>query len=247
MSDLVGGTPSYELIPVLRTPSINPGRKIEIDLFISGSGQVDSCQLTIIHAHPQLLDFDREHPGKIYRGVIYNQDNEKSLRGRECIEDSGYSAVVNTNQNGTRINISPELLSYDSSDNEAETSLGNLERTHPTEGNEPPFQICLFTDSDADPTDYEITFVLTVAKNGDVFTARESVKPHIKTKREQHETGITYAIVGSAIIAFVSLVYSTGFFGFLYGIHRLSFRILNQFLIPLVIEIIQQLFFYLSY
>jgi hypothetical protein len=243
MSDLGRVTPSYELIPVLRTPSISPGKDIEIDLFISGSGQVDTCNLTIMHAHPELLDLDREHPGKIYRGVVYDQEGGKFLRGRECIEDSGYSAVVNTNQNGTRINISPQLLSDNSSDSEAEASLGDLERTHPTEGNESPFRICLFTDSDADPTDYEITFVLTVTKNGDVFTERESVKPHIKTYREQHERSITYAIVGSAIIALVSLVYSTGFFGFLYEFSK----VLIEVLIFLIIEIIQQLFLYLSY
>jgi len=209
--------PSYALVPVLRTPSICPGQEIEIDLFISGDGEVDACHLTILHAHPNLLDLERDNPGKVYRGVMYHQEKEEVLRGQEKInDDDTVSGEFDTNITGTRIKISSELFDSGDDDGRENPPLRELERTHPENGNDPPFRLYLFTDCNASPGDYEITCVLTYAKDDRTFTARETVEPHIKTYREQNNKWIAYAIIGGSVIALISLIYSTGLFGFLF-------------------------------
>lgn len=196
---------AYTPIPILRTPAINPGEDITVDLFISGAGDVEWCYLTILHAHPEIID-PRES-GEIIPSVhVY--DN-KVLCGLEKLEEEVGDQELSVNQTGVRLGIDRELLTQESGED-----LGPLERTHPLDDGDPPYRLELKTVDDAPlGGNYEISFVLVYKTAEEIVTTRETVKVHVKTSSERYSKEIAIATIISAAIALISLIYSTGLFG----------------------------------
>lgn len=203
---------SYIPIPILRTPIINPGEEITVDLFVSGTGDVDWCYLTILHAHPELVQ--REDSGNFIEGVRIH--NDTVLRGTKAIQEVGVPDI-GLNQTGIRYVIDRELLKWGSRDEQ-----GLLEQTHPQDDGDPPFRLELNTiDDDAlSGGDYEISFVLVYETTEEIITTREVVEVHVRSIREQHSKKLVAATIAGAVIALVSLIYSTGLFGAIFEIMK---------------------------
>lgn len=195
---------SHVPIPILRTPTIDPGEEVTVDLFVSGAGDVDWCYLTVLHAHPEIVQ--QRDSGDLIRGVHIR--NGEVLRGTEDLAEVGLEKI-GLNQTGCRIGIDTELLKKGSRD-----ELGLLEQTHPQDDGDPPFRLKLKTSDDAPPGgDYEISFILVYETAEAIVTARAPVEVHVRTIREQHSKELVAATIAGAMIALISLVYSTGFFG----------------------------------
>ena len=57
---------SYNIVPVLQTPDINPGDTVRIEIFISGAGEIGRRCLHILHPYRNLFE---ENVGKIFPGL----------------------------------------------------------------------------------------------------------------------------------------------------------------------------------
>lgn len=79
----------------------------------------------------------------------------------------------------------------------------------------PPMRFKIQTSEDAKPGDYDIRLVLVMGDDENVLTISDTVTVHIKNTREQLEPVPTTAAVLGALIALLSLVYTTGVFGLL--------------------------------
>lgn len=63
---------SYNIIPRIRKPSINPGEKIEIEIFLSGYGNPDKNKFVINFSSPNLTK--SEDPGYVQTSIRTLED-----------------------------------------------------------------------------------------------------------------------------------------------------------------------------
>jgi hypothetical protein len=189
----------YSLIALLHQPSINKGDDdVEIDIYVVGHGDVEKCQLFIVHSHPQLV---ASNFGTLKRRIT--TDEEESLEKRNIIKRE--EDLTNA---GGHTPIDSDLfeeLHYDQLlTQQLDLPVSYLETRH---GTEAPLHYELPTASDASHGDYTITLLLTyVDGEGNIHQDREDVEVHVNTTREQWEPWPTRARIAGAIIAVGSLV-----------------------------------------
>ncbi|MCK4933827.1 hypothetical protein KAS06_04075, partial [Candidatus Bathyarchaeota archaeon] len=90
----------FSIVPRLRTPTVNPGKPIEIEIFLTGHGKIPKLRkFTIAHSSPYLYKEDsegkigvlewsikailNEKTGKIIGFVAGDYEGNLSLRGKD--------------------------------------------------------------------------------------------------------------------------------------------------------------------
>ncbi|WP_155119928.1 hypothetical protein [Haloarcula rubripromontorii] len=217
----------YTLIPVLQTPSVDPGGTAVIDLYISGTGEVENSKLVMIWGNREL---SAEHPGSLKIGydvsetedggaeVNFVEEGELPDGNEHDIDEIG--AVVKlpswmfttVPQNFTE--------SHDVFDNNIMSEGPESYEQVLTEvgAHYPPFRLEMNISGDAKPGDYTITSVLAYnsgVMNQPYYDRRES-ELHVNNRRERWEPVPTLIAIGGGTAAVLSLISQTGFFNWLY-------------------------------
>lgn len=222
---VAGKEPAYDVIPIVRTPNIDPGESIDIGIYVSGYGDVDRSKVSIFHSQPQILD--KENPGELKHNIVGGLDkssNEiQTLFTGDVIIEEGLDPTLELTQSGVTLSLSPIHFADDpgwgpprghSHYAKNETYPRILSET--TFNSRSPVEITYFTSDQASPGDYEIHAVLTYGNGEQTQQSKESVSVHINNRRERWEPVPTIAIILAALIALFSLMYDTGIFSYIF-------------------------------
>jgi len=197
---------AYTLIPRLITPSINSGDKIEIEIFISGYGNVEKNKLFISFSSSALID--KENPGSIetcIKTITNTKTNEISpLAGKEHIQSHSCNEV------GVIIRLAkgyfldhPTLRPPPPDDMlapiMAEGKWDNL----------PPIFLTLNTSKKTPPGNYDVNLVLTYSEEEEIRIDNKKVQVHVKSPAEKHWKKVTIIAISLAILSLIATNWNT--------------------------------------
>jgi len=218
---------SFQVIPILLTPSIKQGETIEINLFITGYGKITKHKLNVLPSSRKLID---EKESAFFSNVHKVKDpkpNEpKIIMGKAAQKPSEFQF----SNSGTYINFSKHFFldkkEIMKSPPIPEHGIPNISGEIEIEET-PPIVIKLKTKTDAPRGDHKIDLVLTYAEGGnndnnggddsgnngdddehddrtEFSTDHKVITVHVKTWLETD--GWKWAVAGT-LIALGSLVY----------------------------------------
>lgn len=200
---------NYEVVPITRRSRIEPGETAEIEIFIAGSGDVESAKLQALHTQEDLID--EKEPGKMVYSVDFQDGDdgspelvlgEDALRGIE-IDKWGTMAFVTEAMFYTPSETdSSEAVRMNNQDFQFQPVIG--EAAH--EGN-PPLLLQLNTKASARPGGYDIPFILTYGHQGAPKQSTATVEIHVQSWVERHRKTLEIlAIVGTMLIVITSVI-----------------------------------------
>lgn len=208
-SEKQGGDPTgtYSLIPLVERQSVNPGEDIRIDVYIIGAGKIGDNQLDVIHEHPDLITDDY---GSIDVRVATKPTNE-IVAGDEA--EAQYKTSYDLNETGGKFSFSPRYFREAKESFEKAGGVGGeqplafpisyLDDRH--DGKAPiHYELC--TADDASSGDYRLMLLFTYKSDGIIHQDRQPVSIHVKSRRERWEPIPMYAIIGGAIVGFLTLI-----------------------------------------
>lgn len=213
---------AYSLITVVKKPRINPGEDIEIDIYISGEGDIEAAQLFIVHSRPT-QEFDS---GATVRSNLAPLDEQEFDHQTDVLtgvdaEDSGYISKRSGLQNGAHIPIPPQLFESSGVTVGREIifpfEIRHTETTYEDRNDEKtlsPFTYTLPTKKSLLPTkestdagEYTIHTVITYeAPDGTIHQDKNQSKVTVRNYIEQHSFGLTIARYLLAFLALLSLI-----------------------------------------
>lgn len=181
---------SFRVTPILKTPNINKGDEIKIDLFISGYGNVNECKLHVQYSHPELINED--HPGKVEYSI--RDVGNEVVSGREhlySIEGEHMSPVGFTS-------LLPDGFFADDPTITSSTKMSRImaERSH---DGYPPVSLTLNTKEDVPPGNYAISVTITFEEESEIKQHQKEVVVHINNIREKHMDKIEIIAVISGV------------------------------------------------
>ncbi len=165
---------SYQLVPILVTPSINPGDKIEIKIFFTGEGSLSQNKLTF-YPPDDLLDdgnigkYFWAFPLKI-EDKIYEPDEGIPLEhkvGWISVPKKFFEPYRKANNNELSWNYGETLVNT-----------------------RPPFILSLNTSDKVRAGDYTINFVLTYSNGDEIAGDHKSITIHVKTWAERNSKAL---------------------------------------------------------
>lgn len=216
---------AYTLIPVLRTPTVDPGDKAVIDLYISGTGGLEKNKLVMNWANEELTADD---PGKIKLGFEVAEAEEGGI-GIGFVEDRELpeSNVFSIDQAGATVSLPDWVCApveertpgmshtvYDGQGFDTAAPDSYKQIASETRGRHPPIRIEINIDEGAQPGDYPITFAFFY--NSGImekpYFDRRELQLHVNNRRERWEPVPTYIAVAGGTAAVLSLISQSGFF-----------------------------------
>lgn len=216
--------PKYTLIPIVRTPNVDPGDTFEVDLFVSGAGYPAENKLTTYHSHPNLVN--QSNPGNL--AVNIGWSNQGLVAGESAQSSEVHISERKLSPTGFIMELSnANFCEYKLLDNYSENNSPDW--SYPPKLSEhshddlAPLQYRLNIDENADPGDYEISFIFTYGEEstGDdlqINQDRQDVSVHVNTRTEQLEPIPSIAVISGAVIALLSLLYTTGLLSIIWNI-----------------------------
>lgn len=197
----------YSLIARARTPIVNPGDAVEIELFLSGYGMPEKHKLNIMWSSPYIIEED--NPGVVSYNIGHkvNPDNENEIMPafKYFEYPLPYHGVVGYLNKAYFLDLKeaqkreyiPQVIS--------ESAYFDIKNQKPSDAL-PPLLIRLNTSKDASPGDYEVTFAFTYGNEERLLQDYKSVQFHIRNKFEKNQGWIIPLSIIGVGIAFVSLV-----------------------------------------
>lgn len=208
-------TYSYQVVPIARRSRIEPGEAAEIEIFISGSGDIESAKLHVLHTQDELIDLNS--PGTMEYSVDYQEDRKgepKLMMGDDALTE------FKIDNWGTMAFISDAIFFTPEETGESEQIEMNREEVGfqpivgeaPHQGN-PPLLLSLNTKPNARPGNYEIPFILTYGDEKNPQQSVATVDIHVQNWVERNRKTLeilatigTMAIVLSSIVTAVASV-----------------------------------------
>lgn len=189
--------PQYTLVPINRTPSVDPGDSIVIDLYLSGVGMIQNHKLHLTNSHIKLQE---DRPGSVTTPFV-ETDSGDLLVGQTAMEHEKPTQFP-LNRTGHTMGL-PVTFFFETPD---------YNSTYPRIFSEvdvdsyPPIRIEMNTSAEIAPGDYNLTFVYTYGT--EVFSKqdRRSVSIHVNNHREQLEPWPTRLAIAGAVAAVLSLI-----------------------------------------
>jgi len=197
----------YSIVTRNRTPRINPGGKVEIEIFLSGHGVPDKNKLYIQWSSPYIID--KRDPGNAIfcLGSIDDKTGKasKALDPPWPIRKTGI--IISLNK--LVFKEMPSLVRV--KDKEAiETGLRPVISEYAwnerTERFDPPILLTVNIAEDAPSGDYDISFTFTYGSEQNLSQDYKSVPFHITSWWERNQGWVTPIGVS---IAFISLLIAT--------------------------------------
>lgn len=190
---------AYSLIIRNRTPTVRPGDKVEIDLFLSGYGIPEKNKLDIKWSSPYIIN--RENAGFLEWCISLGEDTATGkimpltgTRFRQSLKI-------------TPIGIDTNLVQSFFFKNPVTTDSPNFAFapviSESLWDNNPPMYLSLNTANSAPPGDYDITFTFTYGNEQNIFQDQKAARFHVTNWWERNQGWI--AIAG-ATIALLSLI-----------------------------------------
>jgi hypothetical protein len=205
----------YDVIPFLKTPSVDPGGQIRVGVYITGYGEIPRTKLNVFNDHPEIID--SSDPGRVDYAVGGDIDVEeniiKGVSGGEELSSAEMSKA------GMTIGPAPVNFADDKywgpDDKERREDFLPRIMAEGTYENAAPIEFTFNTTEDATPGDYEFHIALTTTDGETIQQSKSSFQPHINTVRERWEPVPTAAGILAVLIALFSLLHQTGIFGYL--------------------------------
>lgn len=221
---------SYNVIPVLQTPTVNPGETVKIEIYISGAGNTWRKRLHILHPYPDLF---QENVGTISPGIAQipaeEADDDMTVHREDGDQaategDSGYIArpykdapeeyridhemgVV-----ATAIAIPdwlfqpvPEGLIRGNEHGAGEGPAPHfpVKLSEGKWGETAPWVMELNISEDAEPGDYELDFIFTY-ETEIIISSRRSVQIHVNDWIEKRQPNLKRVVVTIALLSLLS-------------------------------------------
>lgn len=192
----------YSIVTRNRTPEINPGEKVEIEVFLSGHGMPEKNKLFIGWSSPYIID--EKDAGVVTSCIKFfthkATGKTQPVSGKKFLQThklNPYGIVINLNKgNFLEIPLQPE----DKEASEFEISWVMSENVW---DNEPPILLSINTSKDAPPGDYDVTFAFTYGNEQNLLQDYKVVQFHITSWWERNQG---WVVIASSIIAFAALV-----------------------------------------
>ena len=199
---------TYEIQPVVRTPYVDKGDTIRIDVFFTGSGIPNRNKLFVSH-NP---DLTADNPGEM-KAWILGYTNEEGITTMVAGE-TDQSDYPDVNEN----NLPPQIYEIDTittiasfvpSNFTSGLSRGSDHHTLRQTASEvahqghPPLEIKLNTDEYCRSGDYDIPVVFTYTDNSGMHQTKSVPQVHVKSFRETHQKKI---VIATIVFAFLSAV-----------------------------------------
>lgn len=193
---------SYSIIARNRTPTINPGEILEIELFLSGYGIPEKNKLHVQWSSPYVVN--AKDPGYIEEWITAEPNGSK---GRINIRGSSEPRRIPLNETGATIRLQRYLFAEVQTVPEYGFANVAAEGKWEVEGIPeavPPFLFLINSDKKAQPGDYEVSFTFTYGKYQDLLQDHRLVQFHVTSRLER----LQWLLYLGVIIAFLSLVLS---------------------------------------
>lgn len=218
---------TFRLVPILQSSHADQGDSIAINLHFVGSGMISDNKLVVTYDLPDVL---ASHPGTFEPSFSRKKNNEEN--SWEPVDN--YDFDEDTHQltsTGLTVNFPPwffaslEESSEEYSDPSTESDVqltdnkpfGQKMSAMNLEGH-PPGVLTLNIADDAPSGDYKVSLTF-IYKYGNVIAREdEEITFHVNTIREKYEPWPTRIAVVSGIAVVLSLIYTTGSVGFLWGL-----------------------------
>lgn len=193
---------SYKLILISRVTEVNPGDRIEIEIFLSGYGKIARNKLRLCYS-PDLVD--KEDSGVIESCISSARDKNT---GKYLHPVSGKKYIVSHNLTQDGAYIVMEEGNFDDYPQTNGARAGRSRRRASIFGypsimseykwdSHPPILLKLNTSEKTPSGDYEISVILTYSDGKFVHTEKAFIPIHVKTLIERHQWKI--AVIGLAI------------------------------------------------
>jgi len=196
----------YSIITSNRTPSVRPGEKVEIEVFLSGHGKPKKNKLHIQWSLPYVIN--KEDPG-FFISCIGSYLDEVTEKPQPC---SGKSYVQKHRLNPTGITVILNEGQFLEISSQLEDSWVSEFGISPvmSEGmwdDEPPILLSINTTKNAPSGDYDVKFILTYGNEQNLLQDYKTVPFHITSRWERHKgwivpTGVIIALVTLLLTAF---------------------------------------------
>jgi hypothetical protein len=205
----INGTPYVYLLNLRnRTPTVNQGDTVEIEIFLAGYGIPEKNKLVIQWSSPYILD--ESNPGSILKNIIGGGIDPKT--GKKIIVAGKYFAQTsNVTSIGATIILPPAFFWDDPQ--QPDVSPGGLKDIVSTMAydGEPPILLKLNTSKHARPGDYDINFTFIYGNYGDdknLFQDYKTIPFHITNWWERNEVWISVTAVMIALISLLATSWS---------------------------------------
>ena len=191
---------AYTLVTRNRTPVVDPGETVEVEVFLSGYGFPDRNKLYVAWSSPYVIDGN--NPGTITLCVRYETTSPEGdwrlETGKEAVrtyrlEEQASIAYVLTRGYFLKTTTKEDFADY------------GLEQviSEWTWDGEPPILLSMNTSKDAEPGDYEVQFVFTCSCGQNLAQDCKVVQFHVTSWWERYQKWVVGASAGIALLSLV--------------------------------------------
>ncbi len=189
----------YVLMPKLLTPDVDPGTTIELEIFITGAGPVETNKLFL--NYPSAI-VNKEDAGEVIASISTALETGTN-RIITPVAGNHYLTKFRCDAIGIVITITQGFFLENPHDNP--TKSGELRRimAECKFDNHAPLLLKLNTSKQAPSGDHEIGLALSYSSSGEIEITKETVKVHIRNWVERHPRIIVAGIIASILSAIV--------------------------------------------
>jgi len=197
----------YSIVTRNRSPRVNPGGKVEIEIFLSGHGVPDKNKLNIQWSSPYIIN--KKDPGNVILclGSIDDKTGKpsKTLELPRPIDKIGM--IISLNK--LVFKEMPSLArkgDKEAIETELRPVVSEYAWNETTGGFDPPILLKVNIAEDVPQGDYDISFTFTYGNEQNLSQDHKSVQFHITSWWERNQGWVTPIGVS---IAFISLLIAT--------------------------------------
>jgi hypothetical protein len=189
----------YVLMPKLLTPEVDPGKTIELEIYLTGGGVPEQNKLYI--TYPSAI-IDKENPGEFTSSIrtILQKSTKTVIRlisGEKCL------AKQPCDPYGATFRLGPGFFLPIPNENLPWFEMNSIMAERKWDDHA-PLLVTLNTDKEAQSGDQDIRLALSYVSGGDVEIAKDIVKVHITNWLERHGRSALIVTVFLGILSVVA-------------------------------------------
>jgi hypothetical protein len=190
----------YTPIPIVRTPEINPGEEIKIDIYLSGTGIPEQNRLFI---SPNKNLVGDEDPGEVR---TYIQQATNDITGEtEAVSGENHVQIWPVARSGAHIGLRDANF-YPVPDMEETEGFLHPRVSERDHDNHAPVEVQI-NSRRCNPGEYSIPVVFIYESEGDIKLARQEASVYVRTWAERHRRALE-AIGLIGVLATLGILYT---------------------------------------
>jgi len=213
----------YYLSSWIRNPSINPGESIEIEVFITGVGNIPTDIKLNISNTASILKVDKEgYVGYAQTCIIIGKDRNNNIvsiaTGNNKLEDSSTGEIISAVQKfpqtktGSTFSLNEGFFlnsQFISKLQKKKIDIGdNRILGESSWDGHPPIFIKLNTSTDAPPGNHNVKLTLFYSDGNIIKDDQKDVVIHIKNWIEQYEKYLKWFAITIAIVGIIQTIFT---------------------------------------